>query len=41
MKNASQKLSNNILSAEFRQKLMKIEEIDPEQNTVIFRMLHI
>jgi hypothetical protein len=41
MKHLSQDLSNKLISVQFGQKLMKIEEIDFEQHTVIFSMLHI
>jgi hypothetical protein len=44
MKNSSQDLSNKLLSrlsVQFGPKLIKIEEIDFEQQTVIFSMLHI
>ena len=41
MKNSSKGLSNKLISVQFGPKLMKIEESDFEQHTVIFSMLHI
>ena len=41
LKNMSQELLNKLTYVQFGQKLMQIEVIDFEQNTVIFRILKI
>jgi hypothetical protein len=41
MNNLNQDLPNKLVSVQFGQDIMKIEEIDSVQNTGIFRMLNI